>query len=88
MPIRWYGPANPEDPTYNHFSRIVNLTLHSMGFAAVNSCLWFIQQIRHPWPRLNFFTEFWLLALLAHFAIVVVLRPRAKELTIQNESQD
>ena len=25
MPIRWYGPADPEDPTYRHFERIVNL---------------------------------------------------------------
>ena len=25
MPIRWYGPANPEDPTYRHFERIMNL---------------------------------------------------------------
>jgi len=25
MPIRWYGPADPADPTYRHFERIVNL---------------------------------------------------------------
>ena len=35
MPIRWYGPANPEDPTYRHFNRIVNLVLHAMVFAAL-----------------------------------------------------
>ena len=37
MPIRWYGPADPTDPTYRHFERIVNLCLHAGVFAAVNS---------------------------------------------------
>ena len=44
MPIRWYGPADPADPTYRHFERIVNLTLHGAVFAAVNSGLWFVQE--------------------------------------------
>jgi hypothetical protein len=35
MPIRWYGPADPSDPTYRHFERIVNLCLHGGVFAAV-----------------------------------------------------
>ena len=48
MPIRWYGPANPEDPTYRHFERIVNLTLHAALFAALNSGLWLVQEMRHP----------------------------------------
>ena len=53
MPIRWYGPANPDDPTYQHFERIVNLTLHAALFAAVNSGLWFVQGLRHPWSHLG-----------------------------------
>ena len=24
MPIRWYGPADPSDPTFRHFDRVVN----------------------------------------------------------------
>ena len=48
MPIRWYGPADPEDPTYRHFERIVNLCLHGGVFAAVNSGSWFMQEMRHP----------------------------------------
>ena len=51
MPIRWYGPANPEDPTYRHFERIVNLCLHGGVFAAVNSGSWFLQEMRHPIPH-------------------------------------
>ena len=46
MPIRWYGPANPEDPTYRHYARIVNLVLHAMVFSAINSGLWFVQACR------------------------------------------
>ena len=75
MPIRWYGPANPEDPTYRHFSRVVNLIIHIMAFAAVNSGLWFFELIRHKWSHLDSFSEVWLIALLLHLGIVIALRP-------------
>ena len=45
MPIRWYGPADPSDPTYRHFDRVVNLCLHAALFAAINSGLWVVQEI-------------------------------------------
>jgi hypothetical protein len=77
MPIRWYGPADPEDPTYRHFARIVNLVLHAMAFAAVNSGLWFVQNLRHPWPHLAWLTEAWGLLLLVQLVSVVVRRPPA-----------
>ncbi|EAQ68684.1 hypothetical protein RS9917_03843 [Synechococcus sp. RS9917] len=77
MPIRWYGPANPADPTYRHFSRVVNLTLHGMAFAAINSGLWFVQGLRHPWPHLALVTEIWLALLIAHLLVVLRLRPAA-----------
>ena len=47
MPIRWYGPADPDNPTYRHFERVVNLCLHAGLFAALNSGLWFVQEMRH-----------------------------------------
>lgn len=75
MPIRWYGPADPADPTYRHFSRVVNLVLHAMVFAAVNSGLWFVQEMRHPWPQLQLLTAVWGAALAIHLATVVTLRP-------------
>ena len=78
MPIRWYGNADTTDPTYQHFARIVNFTLHAMAFAAFNSGLWFIQQMRHPWPHLDWFSEIWLAGLCIHLAFVVVKRPKAK----------
>lgn len=75
MPIRWYGPADPTDPTYRHFNRVVNLTLHGMAFAAVNSGLWFFQEMRHPWSHLNVVTGLWLAGLVIHLTVVLRLRP-------------
>jgi hypothetical protein len=76
MPIRWYGPADPADPTYRHFERIVNLTLHASLFAAVNSGLWFVQGLRHPWAHLSVLTLAWGGGLLLHASVVLLLRPR------------
>ena len=75
MPIRWYGPADPNDPTYRHFERVVNLTLHAALFAAINSGAWVVQEFRHPWAHLNGFSLGWLTVLLVHAGVVVALRP-------------
>ena len=75
MPIRWYGNGDTTDPRHRHFSRIVNFTLHAGVFAALNSGLWFIQTIRQPWSHLDRFSELWLIALLAHLAVVLKRRP-------------
>ena len=75
MPIRWYGPANPEEPTYRHFERIVNLTLHAALFSALNSGLWVVQELRHPWSHLGWLTLLWAVGLLLHGSVVVLLRP-------------
>jgi hypothetical protein len=75
MPIRWYGPANPEDPTYRHFERVVNLTLHGALYAAFNSGLWVVQELRHPWAHLPWLSLGWLALLLVHAGVVIALRP-------------
>ena len=75
MPIRWYGTGDNTDPRYRHFSRIVNFTLHAGAFAAVNSGLWFVQSMRHPWNHLDLFTEMWLAALVIHLVVVLKQRP-------------
>ena len=75
MPIRWYGTGDNTDPRYKHFSRIVNFTLHAGAFAAVNSGLWFVQSMRHPWNHLDLFTELWLAALMIHLVVVLKQRP-------------
>jgi hypothetical protein len=80
MPIRWYGPANPEDPTYRHFDRIVNLTLHAAVFALFNSGLWVVQNLRHPWTHLNWLTLAWLAMLVIHAGVVINMRPSGEPL--------
>ena len=76
MPIRWYGPADPNDPTYRHFERVVNLTLHAALFASINSGLWFVQGLRHPWTHLGWLTLGWSALLVLHASVVVLLRPQ------------
>jgi hypothetical protein len=75
MPIRWYGPADPSDPTFRHFDRVVNLCLHAALFAAINSGLWVVQGLRHPWTHLAWFSLSWALLLVVHVSVVVRLRP-------------
>lgn len=77
MPIRWYGPADPNDPTYRHFERVVNLTLNAALFASINSGLWFVQGLRHPWTHLEWLTLGWAALLLVHASVVVFLRSQA-----------
>ena len=78
MPLRWYGNGDPTDPIYLHFSRIVNFTIHAMAFAAVNSGLWLVQQIRHNLPHLQWFSILWVSILIFHLIFVIIRRPSAK----------
>ena len=79
MPLRGYGNGDPNDPLYLHFSRIVNLTIHAMAFAAVNSGLWLAQQIRHSLPHLQLFTILWLILLVGHLTYVLIRRPSSED---------
>ena len=81
MPIRWYGPADPDNPTYRHFERVVNFCLHAGVFAAVNSGTWFVQEMRHPFAdgTLPWISGGWLALLLAQLISVIVQRPKPAE---------
>ena len=79
MPLRWYGNGDPTDPIYLHYSRIVNLTIHFMAFAALNSGLWLAQEIRHDWPQLKWFTAIWVVCLVFHLIFVILKRPSNSE---------
>ena len=74
MPLRWIGKPDPADPRYQDLERRVNLALHGALYAALNSGLWFIQMLRHPWNHPGWFSLTWLLALLVHLAIVAQRR--------------
>ena len=81
MPIRWYGPADKNDPLYFHFERIVNFCLHAGVFAAVNSSLWFLQEMRHPLAdgTLPWITGGWLTLLIGQLISVIMRRPKEAE---------
>ena len=81
MPIRWYGPADKNDPTYCHFERIVNFCLHAGIFAAVNSGAWFVQGMRHPFAdsTLTWVSGGWFTLLVAQLISVIVQRPTPAE---------
>lgn len=85
MPLRWYGNGDPNDPTYLHFSRIVNFTIHFMAFAALNSGLWLVQEIRHDWPQLKFFSLSWLVLLACHLIFVILKRPDSSKKLFSRE---
>ena len=78
MPLRWIGEPDPADPRYQDLERRVNLALHGALYAALNSGLWFIQLLRHPWSRPGWFSLVWLLALLVHLAVVAQRRIRRR----------
>jgi hypothetical protein len=44
-------------------------------FAAINSGLWVVQGLRHPWAHLDWFSLGWALLLVVHVSVVVRLRP-------------
>jgi len=46
-----------------------------MLFAAINSGLWVVEKIKHPWPELNLFTIAWLSLLLCHLLFVIIKKP-------------
>jgi len=46
-----------------------------MVFAALNSGLWFLQNMRHPFNHLAWLTEAWALVLVVQLISVVAQRP-------------
>ena len=85
MPLRWYGNGDPNDPLYLHFSRIVNLTIHFMAFAAINSGLWLAQQGRHDWPQLYLLTGIWSVLVISHLIFVIIRKPPSSDESLLND---
>jgi hypothetical protein len=51
----------------------MNLAVHIALFAAINSGLWFVQQLNGAFPHLPWITGLWGLGLLVHGIYVVKL---------------
>ena len=82
MPIKWYGNGDLDDPTYKHFSRIVNFIIHCMVFTALVSGLWLFKEIKQDISFFNFFAITWALILSLHLLVVIFKKP--KDLTKQS----
>ena len=79
MPIKWYGNGDLEDPTYKHFSRIVNFVIHCMTFTAVISGTWLLKQIKYEIAFFNNFAIFWSILLASHLLFVILKKPKDLE---------
>ena len=75
MPIKWYGNGDSEDPTYKHFSRIVNFVIHCMIFTAVVSGTWLFKEIKHELVFFHYFVIVWSVLLSSHLLFVLIKKP-------------
>ena len=79
MPIKWYGNGDKEDPTYKHFSRIVNFVIHCMIFTAVISGTWLFKEIKYELAFFNNFAILWSVGLVTHLLFVFIKKPKDLE---------
>ena len=79
MPIKWYGNGDLEDPTYKHFSRIVNFVIHCMIFTAVVSGAWLFKEIKYDLAFYNKIAIFWSFVLVSHLLFVIIKKPKDLE---------
>ena len=79
MPIKWYGNGDKEDPTYKHFSRIVNFVIHCMIFTAVISGTWLLKEIKYELVFFNNVAIFWSIGLGTHLLFVFIKKPKDLE---------
>ncbi len=66
MPPRWPRKPDRADLEFRRLEDIMNFAVHVALFAAVNSGLWFFQNLSHPWQHLSWVSGGWALALAAH----------------------
>ena len=79
MPIKWYGNGDLEDPTYKHFSRIVNFIIHCMIFTAVVSGTWLLKEIKYDLLFFKNFAICWSIILASHLIFVIIKKPKDLE---------
>ena len=80
MHIKWYGNGDLEDPTYKHFSRIVNFVIHCMVFTAVVSGTWLLKEIKYEISFFNNFAILWSTLLSTHLIFVIIKKPKDSEI--------
>ena len=74
MPPRWPRQPNRQDPEYRKLADRMNFAFHVAVFAALNSGLWFVQNIKFPtWGGMVWITGIWGTALLFHLIYILAI---------------
>lgn len=68
MPPRWPRQPDRRDPAFRRLDDRMNFAVHVAVFAAINSGLWFFQNLQRSstWPLVPWLTVGWLLLLVGH----------------------
>lgn len=74
MPPRWPRQPDRRDPQYRRLDDRMNFAVHLMVFAALNSGVWFVHNLRGAdWPWILWFTGIWATVLLLHLLYILAI---------------
>lgn len=74
MPPRWPRKPDRRDPAFRKLDDRMTFAVHVAGFAAVNSGLWFVHQLKADWvPWVSTFSLIWLAGLVSHAAYIFAI---------------
>ncbi|MFW6264295.1 MAG: 2TM domain-containing protein [Cyanobacteriota bacterium] len=74
MPPRWPRKPDRNDPDYRRLDDRMNFAVHVALFAASNSGIWFVQQIKNTtWPWAIWVTGIWGGILILHLIYIVAI---------------
>jgi hypothetical protein len=74
MPPRWPRKPDRNDPDYRRLDDRMNFAIHVGIFAACNSGLWFVHNLKQvTWSWIIGFTGIWAVLLLLHFVYIAAI---------------
>ena len=74
MPPRWPRKPDRKDPAYRRLDDRMNFAIHVALFAACNSGLWFVHNIKNAnWSWIVWLTGIWVLVLLIHLIYIIAI---------------
>ena len=74
MPPRWPRKPDRSDPAYRRLDDRMNFAVHVAIFAACNSGLWFVHNLKHAtWSWAIWVTAIWAAVLLLHLIYIVAI---------------
>jgi hypothetical protein len=74
MPPRWHRKPDRRDPEYRRLDDRMNFAVHVAVFAASNSGLWFVHNLKNAtWSWAAWVTGIWTLILLFHLLYLTAI---------------